>query len=42
MRWNSLKLNLTWMTWSLNTNSIKTQRLKKKMNMMKKKPHDFL
>jgi len=37
MRWNSLKLNLTWMISYLNINNIKMLPLKKKVNMMKKK-----
>jgi len=37
MRWNSLKLNLTWTIWYLNINNIKMLPLKKKVNMMKKK-----
>jgi len=36
-KWNSLKQNQTWTTWSLNINNIKMPLQKKKMNMMKKK-----
>jgi len=42
-KWNSLKPNPTWMTWSLNTSSIRMPLPKKKENSMKKnKPmHDL-
>ena len=36
-RWNSLKLNQTWMILFLNINNIRMLLLKKKVNMMKKK-----
>jgi len=41
MKWNSLKPNPTWTTWSPNINNIKMPPPKKKLNMMKKKkPND--
>jgi len=39
-RWNSLKPNPTWTTWSLNINNIKTLPLKKKTNSKEKKKPD--
>jgi len=41
-KWNSLKLNPTWTTWSLNINNIKMPLPKKKTNMMKKKTLELL
>ena len=37
MRWNSLKLSLTWTIWFLNINNIKMPQPKKRMKPMKKK-----
>ena len=37
MRWNSQRLNLTWMIWFRNINNIRMLLLKKKTSMMKKK-----
>jgi hypothetical protein len=37
MRWNSLKLNPTWTTWSPNINNIRMPPPKKKANSKRKK-----